>query len=187
MKHLSTLPGLILSSLILLCACGRPPEVGILPTSSPSLLPSAMQTPSTLVSLKGDAATSLVIQGYACPACRIEVFGADARGQGQTYLLTVVADQHGQFSFVLPAMYADKPITTTATDPQGNTSEFSPAVDPKTLLVRTPEPSVEPTGTITETVDETSTATRVASPTETPTATSVASPTFLIYLPLITK
>lgn len=174
MKHVSTLPGLILSSFLLLCACGRPPEVGILPTLSPSLVPSAVQTPNTLVPLKGDAATSLVIQGQACPACRIEVFGADARGQGQTYLLTVVADQHGQFSFVLPAMYADKPITTTATDPQGNTSEFSPAVLPATLLAGSPEPSVEPTEAITETVTTAST------------ATSVASPTFLIYLPLIT-
>jgi hypothetical protein len=171
MRHISTPSVLILISLIVLCACGQTPKVGILPTT----LPSPVQTTSTLLPLKADAATGLLIQGQACPACIIEVFVADALGQGQTYLLTVVADQHGQFSFVLPEAFADKRITTTATDPDGNTSEFSPAVDPKTLLVRTPEPSVEPSETVTETA------------TNTPTATSVASPTFPVYLPLITR
>jgi hypothetical protein len=175
MRHISTPSALILISLIVLCACGQTPKVGILPTTLPPPLPSPVQTTSTLLPLKADAATSLLIQGQACPACIIEVFVADALGQGQTYLLTVVADQHGQFSFVLPEAFADKPITTTATDPDGNTSEFSPAVDPKTLLVRTPEPSVEPSETVTETA------------TNTPTATSVVSPTFPVYLPLITR
>jgi len=175
MRHISIPPALILMSLIVLCACGQPPKVGILPTSSPSLLPSPVQTSSSLLPLKVNAATSLLIQGQACPACIIEVFVADARGSGERYILSSTADLDGQFSFVLPATFADKRITTTATDPQGNTSEFSPAVDPMTLLVSTPEPSVEPTETITETVAETSTATRVASP------------TFLIYLPLITR
>lgn len=56
---------------------------------------------------------------------------ASGNGEGQQYLgsasLTTGADSNGVFSVTLPAIAIGRQITATATDPFGNTSEFSPA------------------------------------------------------------
>ncbi len=65
--------------------------------------------------------------------------------EGQTYLGTCTADANGLFgttaqpcAFTVPTGTDTRNITSTATDPAGNTSEFSAAVasDPNVLLVK---------------------------------------------------
>ena len=67
--------------------------------------------------------------GTACPGCRIELYLAsrfgDASGEGEVYLLAVLADSTGLWEAVLPASAANRVLTATATDRSGNTSEFS--------------------------------------------------------------
>jgi parallel beta-helix repeat protein len=62
--------------------------------------------------------------GTTCPGCTVELF-LDENNQGRFYLDDVVADDTGAFEFPalcpLPYLY----LTATATDLQGNTSEFS--------------------------------------------------------------
>lgn len=56
---------------------------------------------------------------------------ASGNGEGQQFLgstiLTTSADSNGMFSVTLPTVAIGGKITATATDPFGNTSEFSPA------------------------------------------------------------
>lgn len=69
------------------------------------------------------------IVGTACEGCTIEAFvsdrGAGAYGQGKNYRGSVVAGSDGTFTLEV-GNTAGEYITTTATDAQGNTSEFSP-------------------------------------------------------------
>ena len=65
------------------------------------------------------------IFGTAPPNSTVEIFqGPD--DQGKNYLATVVADAEGYFEWLGDA--ADSIATATATDADGNTSEFSPAI-----------------------------------------------------------
>lgn len=67
----------------------------------------------------------------------VEVFGNEIAdpsgyGEGQRYLATVAvttgADGNGAFAAIVPAAAAGAFVTSTATDPAGNTSEFSAAL-----------------------------------------------------------
>ena len=101
--------------------------------------------------------------GDACPNCLIEVFLADNEatgyGEGQTFLLETTADGAGEF--VVPlcglGLAAGTKLTSTATDSQGSTSEFS--FNYTLLQASQPCPSASP------------------SPTPSPTATPTPAPT----------
>jgi len=58
----------------------------------------------------------------ACAGCTIEIF-SDGDGEGRTYEGTTTADGSGAWNHTLPL--AGPHVTATATDPAGNTSEFS--------------------------------------------------------------
>jgi len=72
------------------------------------------------------------ITGTACPGCMVEVF-SDAEDEGRVYEGSAVADVAGHFTFDKGYPLAGPYLTATATDPDGNTSEFS---SPCTLLNR---------------------------------------------------
>ena len=69
------------------------------------------------------------VQGTACPGCVIEFFLADDvagnHGEGPNVLGETTADGSGNFDVTLPTLEIDQIITSTATDSEGNTSEFS--------------------------------------------------------------
>jgi parallel beta-helix repeat protein len=62
--------------------------------------------------------------GTTCPNCMVELF-LDEGNQGRSYLDSVIADGTGFFSFPARCPLPYPNLTTTATDLQGNTSEFS--------------------------------------------------------------
>ncbi|MBN2386777.1 MAG: right-handed parallel beta-helix repeat-containing protein [Anaerolineales bacterium] len=64
------------------------------------------------------------ISGTTCAGCTVELF-ADAGDEGRYYLDSRVADDTGAFLFGRPCLPAGLGITTTVTDPTGNTSLFS--------------------------------------------------------------
>jgi CSLREA domain-containing protein len=76
-----------------------------------------------------DSTNGSTISGTACPNCLIEFFIADPDpsgfGEGKTYLDYVHANGSGTFSKQLGGIGFCKWITATATDGNGNTSEFS--------------------------------------------------------------
>ncbi len=74
------------------------------------------------------------INGYCMPSCTVDVFIADRffpweYGQGMEYIGSVVSNSQGRFTFTIPpeVFFNIYPliITGTATDQNGNTSEFS--------------------------------------------------------------
>jgi hypothetical protein len=69
------------------------------------------------------------VAGTACPNCRVEVFQSDSDpsgfGEGKTYLAWDLANADGRFDISYPDVGACKVLTATATDADGNTSEFS--------------------------------------------------------------
>jgi CSLREA domain-containing protein len=73
--------------------------------------------------------TSSSVSGTACGRCVVEVFvtdgGGDGAGEGRTYLASGTADDGGAFSVPIPSSSTARTVTATATDPAGNTSEFS--------------------------------------------------------------
>ncbi len=128
---------------------------------------------------------------------RLEFFGqatADPSGfgEGGTFIgsATVVTDSTGQahFSLTLPVPLPDQWfVTSTATAPDGNTSEFSgslsvvgpptptPTATPTDTATYTPSPT--PSDTATDTPTFTATSTETETPTHTPTWTLTATPT----------
>jgi hypothetical protein len=98
-------------------------------------------------------------------------------GEGQEYLLTEEVTTNGTglvtFQFLAAGSSANDFLTATATDPNGNTSEFSACV----LLEDEPTPT--PTAT--------NTATPGPSPTPTGTRDPPQNSDFFIYLPFIVK
>ena len=62
--------------------------------------------------------------GWACPNCIVEIF-SDGGDEGAFYEGRVVADESAAFAFSKEAAFTGPHLTTTATDPDGNTSEFS--------------------------------------------------------------
>jgi len=70
------------------------------------------------------AAAPESVTGTACPGCTVEVFSDDA-DEGRLYEGIAVADSTGHFVFEKGGTVAGPYITATATDGEGNTSEFS--------------------------------------------------------------
>jgi parallel beta-helix repeat protein len=70
--------------------------------------------------------TPTSVAGTACPGCTVEVF-SDAEDEGRVYEGSTVANVVGAFTFSQPAGLTGPYVTSTATDPVGNTSEFSAA------------------------------------------------------------
>ena len=89
-------------------------------------------------------------------------------GEGRSYLSAVQvqtdAGGHAAFQKVVPGVPIDAAVTATATDPDGNTSEFSQC---RTAVASTPTPTPTPTPAITVTP---------GGPTFTPTPTVVPGP-----------
>jgi CSLREA domain-containing protein len=78
------------------------------------------------------SATRTSVRGTACSGCRVEVFVADPDpsgfGEGRTFLAAAVADGSGNFTVAISGVSAGQTVTATATDGQGNTSEFAKRV-----------------------------------------------------------
>jgi hypothetical protein len=116
--------------------------------------------------------------GEACPNCLIEVFVADSDssgyGEGQQFLFDVRADSNGDFitPFCGLDLLAGAKITATATDPQGNTSEFSANYvllnNSEPCPTASPSPSPTPSPTPTPTASPSPTAQTTPTPTVPP-------------------
>jgi CSLREA domain-containing protein len=74
-------------------------------------------------------ASTTEVSGTACSGCTIELFIADRKtldyGQGKTFIGESIADEHGTFTITLENVVVGDYLTATATDINGNTSEFS--------------------------------------------------------------
>lgn len=70
--------------------------------------------------------TPNAVSGTAGPGCTVEVF-SDGEDEGRVYEGATVADASGAFTFRKPAGLTGPYVTATATDQDGNTSEFSTA------------------------------------------------------------
>ncbi len=68
--------------------------------------------------------TETTVSGAACPGCTVEVF-SDAEDEGRVYEGSAIANAAGAFAFTKPTSLTGPFITATATDHDGNTSEFS--------------------------------------------------------------
>src|SRR3972149_3793053 len=68
--------------------------------------------------------------GTACYGCVVEIFIADndpsGYGEGGSFFTAVTAAPDGTWSAPISGVGSCTPVTATATDPSGNTSEFSP-------------------------------------------------------------
>ncbi len=75
------------------------------------------------------SATSQTVTGTACGGCTVEVFladgGAGAYGEGRTFVGSATASSDGRFSVTVSGVTGGRYVTATATDTDGNTSEFS--------------------------------------------------------------
>jgi hypothetical protein len=140
--------------------------------------PNNLQNYPVLTSVSSSAGTTSIagtFNSVASTTYRLEFFAnnpADPSGfgEGQTFIGTtnVTTDASGNASFNVnvPQIAAGQRVTSTATDPDGNTSEFS-AVFPAANPSPTPTPSATPTPT----PGPTGTPTQTPSPTPTGTAT----------------
>lgn len=75
------------------------------------------------------SATPSAVKGAACAGCTAEVFiadsGANAYGEGRTFLGSAVVGTDGRFNIPVTGLGVGQHVTSTATDQAGNTSEFS--------------------------------------------------------------
>ncbi len=155
---------------------------------------SSAQTDGTNLTISGvltsTADTTYTVEVFDSPTCDLSGFG-----QGQVFLgfVSVTTDGSGMASFTLQdgSAMAGSFVTTTATDPNGNTSEFSactqvietPPTTPGGTATGTPNPSAtgtattQPSGTATTRPSSTSTSTNTPSSTATPTNTATNTPT----------
>jgi hypothetical protein len=77
------------------------------------------------------AVTATTVSGTACPGCEVEIF-SDAEDEGRVFEGSVVAEASGAFRFDKRSPLAGPNVTATATDREGNTSQFStPKAVPK--------------------------------------------------------
>jgi CSLREA domain-containing protein len=81
-----------------------------------------------LTSARKRAGRPAVVKGTACAGCTVEVFqadsGAGAYGEGKSFVGSAVAGADGAFT-VRGMVGRGRYVTATATDAEGNTSEFS--------------------------------------------------------------
>jgi len=73
-------------------------------------------------------ATTTQITGSACLTCTVELFQADAYGQGKRFLGMGTVDAHGSFIVHTQGLVPGDAVTATETDALGNTSEFASAI-----------------------------------------------------------
>ncbi len=83
------------------------------------------------------------VGGSACPGCTVELFYSDddpsGHGEGRTFIDQTLADANGDFTIPVTLSYLHcTRLTATATDIQGNTSEFSENVEFGICLVFNP-------------------------------------------------
>ncbi len=74
------------------------------------------------------------VGGSSCPGCTVELFNSDddpsGYGEGETFIEGTIADSNGDFMFPMNLAFSHcYHFTATATDIQGNTSEFSENVE----------------------------------------------------------
>jgi parallel beta-helix repeat protein len=108
------------------------PGIDIVPSgvSNPNDLGDIDVGPNTMLNYPVLASLGpTTVAATACAGCVVEVFAADGApgqfGDGDTYLASATADILGDATVVIPGGYSGAVITATATDPTGNTSEFS--------------------------------------------------------------
>ena len=96
------------------------------------------------------------LMGTACPGCLIDVY-SDQADEGEVYEGSTAGDYAGNWTF--PGTPQGPNVTATATDWNGNTSEFSDAVavpeptpTPSSTPTATPSPTPSPTPETTRTV-----------------------------------
>ena len=74
-------------------------------------------------------ASATTVTGRACANCTVEIFaadgGANAFGEGQTFVGSAVASAAGTFTATVSGLAPGGYATATATDANGNSSEFS--------------------------------------------------------------
>lgn len=75
-----------------------------------------------------ESANTNLVFGRACANCKVEVFIADANGQGKTFVGDAVVGIGDTFAVPVSNVKVGQMLTATATDPQGNTSEFAASV-----------------------------------------------------------
>jgi len=75
------------------------------------------------------SATTTQVTGTTCANCTVEIFiadsGAGAYGEGKTFIGSVKATDSGAFTAAISGTVPGDYLTATATDNDGNTSEFS--------------------------------------------------------------
>jgi hypothetical protein len=71
------------------------------------------------------------VTGWACANCTVEIF-SDNTDEGAAYEGETTADNAGAFVFTKEAPFAGPRLTATATDADGNTSQFSVPTPPDT-------------------------------------------------------
>jgi CSLREA domain-containing protein len=90
-------------------------------------------------SISGNGTT---LSGTACPGCIVEIFQADddptGHGEGMTFLTQVQVQTNGAFSTSVSVNGFCVPVTATATDSSGNTSEFSENTHLKCYFIEPP-------------------------------------------------
>jgi hypothetical protein len=83
------------------------------------------------------SATPAEVVGSACVSCIVEIYVADEKnlgfGEGKTFVGSGVAGADGTFTIPLASVVFGDYLTATATDSEGNTSEFS-----RNILVNNP-------------------------------------------------
>ncbi len=72
------------------------------------------------------AVTATSVSGTACPGCEVEIF-SDNEDEGRLFEGSAVAEASGVFAFTKRSPLVGPNVTATATDREGNTSEFSAA------------------------------------------------------------
>jgi len=64
------------------------------------------------------------VSGFACPNCTVEIF-SDSSDEGEVYEGQAMAESNGVFALTKGVPFTELHLTSSATDPDGNTSEFS--------------------------------------------------------------